>query len=82
MENSSRDGNTRPLDLPLAKFCVETTVESTDEWLHSFYYFNDELPTEKDFDKTIGDYLSFEFSMIMQGRKYLFDGGDEDVAAK
>ena len=64
------------------KFCVETTVESTDEWLHSFYYFNDELPTEEDFDKTIGDYLSFEFSMIMQGRKYLFDGCDEDVTAK
>ncbi len=55
------------------KFCVETTVEPTDEWLHSFYYFNDELPTEADFDKTIGDYLSFEFSMIMQGRKYLFE---------
>ena len=65
-----------------SKFCVETTIESTDEWLHSFYYFNDELPTEADFDKTIGDYLSFEFSMIMQGRKYLFDGGDEDVAVK
>lgn len=58
------------------KFCVETTIEPTDEWLHSFYYFNDELPTEADFDKTIGDYLSFEFSMIMQGRKYLFEEDD------
>lgn len=56
-----------------SKFCVETIVESTDEWLHSFYYFNDELPTEDDFDKTIGDYLSFEFAMIMQGRQYLFE---------
>lgn len=54
------------------KFCVETTIEVTDEWLHSFYYFNDEIPKEEDFVKTIGDYLTFEFSMIMQGREYLF----------
>lgn len=55
------------------KFCVKTTIEAKDEWLHSFYYFNDEMPTDADFDKTVGDYLSFEFSMIMQGRKYLFE---------
>lgn len=24
-----------------SKFCVETTIEAEDEWLHSFYYFND-----------------------------------------
>ncbi|MBP3615915.1 MAG: N-6 DNA methylase [Alphaproteobacteria bacterium] len=59
------------------KFCVKTTVEDTDEWLHSFYYFNDEIPTDEDFEKTVGDYLSFEFSMIMQGRKYLFE--EEDI---
>ncbi len=58
------------------KFCVKTTIEAKDEWLHSFYYFNDEIPTDADFDKTVGDYLSFEFSMIMQGRQYLF--GDEE----
>lgn len=55
------------------KFCVKTTIEPEDEWLHSFYYFNDEIPTEDDFEKTIGDFLTFEFSMIMQGREYLFD---------
>lgn len=55
------------------KFCVKSTVEATDEWLHAFYYFNDEIPTEEDFDKTIADYLTFEFSMIAQGRSYLFD---------
>ena len=54
------------------KFCVKTSIETTDEWLHSFYYFNDEIPTDEDFNKTIGDYLSFEFSMIMQDREYLF----------
>lgn len=55
-----------------SKFCVETTVEPSDEWLHAFYYFNDEIPTDADFEKTIGDYLTFEFSMIMQDREYLF----------
>jgi len=55
------------------KFCVNTTIEAEDEWLHSFYYFNDEIPTESDFEKTIGDFLTFEFNMIMQGRNYLFE---------
>lgn len=55
------------------KFCVKTTVESTDEWLHSFYYFNDDIPTDEEFEKTISDYLSFEFSMIMKGKGNLFE---------
>lgn len=54
------------------KFCVKTTIKASDEWLHSFYFFDDELPCEADFLKTIGDYLTFEFSMIMQGRGDLF----------
>lgn len=54
------------------KFCVKTTVEPEDEWLHSFYYFNDEIPEKSDFEKAVGDYLTFEFSMIMQDREYLF----------
>lgn len=65
-----------------SKFCVESTVKPDDEWLHSFYYFNDEIPTDTDFEKAIGDYLTFEFSMIMQNREYLFeDGGDDDEKA-
>lgn len=63
------------------KFCVETTIEATDEWLHSFYYFNDSIPTEEDFIQTIGDYLTFEFSMVMQGRTYLFKE-DKDASFK
>ena len=62
-----------------SKFCVYTTVEAADEWLHSFYYFNDEIPTESDFEKTIGDYLSFEFSMVMQGREYLFEEDSDNA---
>ena len=62
-----------------SKFCVETTVEADDEWLHSFYYFNDEIPTEADFEKVIADYLTFEVNMITHGRGYLFgiEDGDE-----
>ena len=52
-----------------SKFCVESTVQPDDEWLHSFYYFNDEIPTDADFEKSIGDYLTFEFSMVMQMRE-------------
>ncbi len=64
------------------KFCVKTTVNAQDEWLHSFYYFNDEIPTDGDFEKTVGDYLSFEFSMIMQGRRYLFENVDSEIEAE
>lgn len=54
------------------KFCVKTIIEAGDEWLHSFYYFNDEIPQVEDFEKAIADYLTFEFSMVMQGKEYLF----------
>lgn len=60
------------------KFCVETTIESDDEWLHSFYYFNDEIPSEEEFEKTIADYLTFEFNMISHGRGYLFEDEESD----
>ena len=61
-----------------SKFCVETTIEADDEWLHSFYYFNDEIPTEADFEKVIADYLTFEVNMITHGRGYLFGLGQDD----
>lgn len=61
------------------RFCVETTIEAEDEWLHAFYYFNDEIPTEADFAKVMADYLSFEFNMRVHGRGYLF--GDEEGGA-
>ncbi|MBR3280956.1 MAG: N-6 DNA methylase [Clostridia bacterium] len=60
------------------KFCVKTTIEDTDEWLHSYYYFNDEIPEKEDFEKTIADYLTFEFDMITHNRGYLFKGGEDN----
>jgi len=58
-------------------FCVKTKIESDDEWLHSFYYFNDEIPEIADFEKTISDYLSFELNMVLHDREYLFENGDK-----
>lgn len=66
---------------PETKFCVKTTIEHDDEWLHSFYYFNDEIPSEEDFRNTIADYITFEVNMITHGRGYLF-GIEEDMPYK
>ena len=55
------------------KFMVKSTVEPEDEWCHSFYYYNDEIPKEEDFMKSLEDYLTFEANMIFHGRGYLFD---------
>ena len=55
------------------KFMVQSTVEPDDEWCHSFYYYNDEIPKEEDFIKSLEDYLAFEANMIFHGRGYLFN---------
>ncbi|MCK5113608.1 MAG: N-6 DNA methylase [Phycisphaerae bacterium] len=59
-----------------SKFMVKATISAQDEWLHSFYYFNDEIPKEEDFENTIANYLSFEFNMLIQGREYLFENAE------
>lgn len=58
-------------------FMVKTPIKPGDEWLHAFYYFNDALPADEDFAKTMADYLSFQFDMIAHGRGYLFQMADE-----
>lgn len=79
---SAKDKRQHLLDVWFGKikapshFCVETIVEPEDEWLHAFYYFNDEIPTEGDFEKSMADYLTFEFDMLSHGRGYLFMKGD------
>lgn len=62
-------------------FCVETTIESDDEWLHSFYYFNDEIPSNNDFEDIISDYLTFEVNMVTHGKTYLFQPQEGDSFA-
>lgn len=63
---------------PPTSFMVQSTIEVNDEWLHSFYYFNDEIPSEEDFINTMADYLTFEFNMISHGRGYLFEKKAEE----
>ena len=55
-----------------SKFLVKTTIEPEDEWLHSYYYFNDEIPKQNDFLKTIANYKTFEFNMVVQGLSNFF----------
>ena len=62
----------RIIDAP-SKFMVKTTVRDADEWVHSFYYYIDEIPAEQDFLNSLADYLTFEFSMVAHGRGYLFE---------
>lgn len=59
------------LDAP-SKYMVKATITPTDEWLHSFYYFNDEIPPESIFKETLHEYLSFEFKMVLDNKEYLF----------
>lgn len=65
-----------------SSFMVRSTVSAKDEWLHSYYYFNDEPPTEEDFRNAMADYLSFEFKMIVSGRGYLFGIKENDKEEK
>jgi type I restriction-modification system methyltransferase subunit len=84
-DGSHRDKKQHLLDVwferteAITKFCVKTTIEASDEWLHSFYYFNDEIPSEEDFRKTVADYITFEVNMITHGRGYLFGIEDEEL---
>lgn len=54
------------------KFMVKSTIKYTDEWLHAFYYFNDEIPTKDSFRETMSEYMSFEFNMVIKDKDYLF----------
>ncbi len=59
-------------------FMVKSKIQTEDEWLHSFFYFNDEIPTDEEFEKTIADYLTFQFDMYTHGRGYLFEEIEDD----
>lgn len=59
-------------------FCVETEIKPDDEWLHSFYYFNENIPSEKTFKETMADYLTFEIDMVLHDREYLFDSDGDN----
>lgn len=55
------------------EFVVKSPITAEDEWLHSYFYFNDKIPEPEEFAKTVQDYLSFKFDQTVHGRGYLFD---------
>ncbi|UUR83919.1 SAM-dependent methyltransferase [Clostridium perfringens] len=60
-----------------SSIAVKHSITAEDEWLHSYFYFNDSIPEEKDFYNSMAEYLSFEFRMKTNGRGYLFESLDE-----
>lgn len=61
------------------KMMVKSTIQVGDEWLHSFFYFNEEIPSDEDFEKTVADYLTFQFDMYIHGRGYLFEEKTNEI---
>jgi len=53
-------------------FCIKTTVKKDDEWLYNFYHSNLDIPKKKVFEEKISKYLSFFFSMTIDGKYDLF----------
>lgn len=52
---------------------MKTQLTSDDEWLHSYFYFDDSIPTQREFLSAIRDYATFEYSMRINGRGGMFD---------
>ena len=49
-------------------FVVRSEVTATDEWQHSYFYFNDQPPSYEDFYTTVADYLTWQVDMYTHGR--------------
>lgn len=48
-------------------FVVRSEVTATDEWQHSFFYFNDLPPTYEEFLSTVADYVTWQVEMHSHG---------------
>lgn len=49
------------------RFVVRTEVTATDEWQHSYFYFNDQPPSYEDFYATVADYVTWQVDMHTHG---------------
>lgn len=49
------------------RFIVRSEVTATDEWQHSYFYFNDQPPSYEDFYKTVADYVTWQVDMHAHG---------------
>ena len=56
------------------KFCVKSTITEKDEWLHSYFYFKDEIPEKHIFEEYAEEYLAYRCSFILQEKTQLFEG--------
>ena len=50
------------------RFLVRSEVTATDEWQHSYFYFNDQPPAYDDFMATVADYVTWQVDMHVHGR--------------
>lgn len=50
------------------RFIVRSEVTPEDEWLHSYFYFNDQPPCLEDFRSTVADYFSWKIHMYVHGK--------------
>ena len=50
------------------RFVVRSEVTATDEWQHSYFYFNDQPPSYADFYATVADYVTWQVDMHTHGR--------------
>lgn len=48
-------------------FIVRSKVTDTDEWQHSYFYFNDQPPAYEDFMATVADYVTWQVDMHSHG---------------
>lgn len=66
--------NSGVTDIEFIDACI---TESGDDWNFNQHRVIDTTPTEEDFMKTVGDYIQFELSQVISGRKTI-----EEIQAK
>lgn len=59
-------------------FVVRNEVTATDEWQHSYFYFNDQPPSEADFMQTVADYVTWQVNMHTAGKGELITPAPEN----
>jgi tRNA1(Val) A37 N6-methylase TrmN6 len=52
-------------------FIVTSEVTADDEWQHSYFYFNDQPPTYKEFADTMADYIAWQVDLHAHGLGHL-----------
>lgn len=63
-------------------FIVRSEVTDTDEWQHSYFYFNDQPPTYEDFLGTVADYLTWQVGIYSRGLGHLIASADNAPALR